>query len=173
MRCLRGGALRAWMRAAAMLLCLGLLLGGCGGHEMEEPSLDISGMQEAESRNGGFVINGVTYEFYSTAAALADPEYYDCEVPEGLAVGEPQAYIMVEHFYCYFAEIAGLEPDQWLIYVTDDQSGTLNLSTGAELYKAVSVHEIPAWIEDARRAYQESIAPGSYQGPAEGDTVVQ
>ena len=84
----------------------------------------------------------------------------------------PKAYQFVEHFYVYFAEIQGLDPSQWLIRVFDDQSGELNLSASEEIFKAVDVHEIPEWIENGKRAYEEHIAPGSYQGLAEGDVLI-
>ena len=156
----------------ALLLGMILALAACGGHEMEEPSLDISGLSEAEGDGPATVIDGVTYQCYTTTAALENPEFYGVSLPDGFAIGAPKAYQFVEHFYTYFAEIQGLDPSQWLIRVSDDQSGELHLTAGAEIYKAADVHEIPEWIENGKRAYEESIAPGSYQGFAEGDVLV-
>ncbi len=158
------------------LLGLILALTACGEstgeHKIEEPSLDISGLSEAERTGEGVVIDGVTYQYYATTAAVKNPEYYDVTLPDSFAIGEPKAYEFVEFFYAYYAEIQGLDPGQWLIRVFDDQSGTLNLSASEEIFKAVDVHEIPEWIENGKRAYEESIAPGSYKGLTEGDVLV-
>lgn len=162
-----------WALLLGMILALAACGGSTGAHELEEPSLDISGLTKAQwDEDGALVIDGVTYRYYATTAALKNPEFYDVALPGSFAIGQPKAYSLVEFFYCYYAEIQGLDPSQWLIRVDDDQSGGLNLSASEEIFKAVDVHEIPEWMENAKRAYEESIAPGSYKGLAEGDVLV-
>ena len=70
--------------------------------------------------------------------------------------------------------IGGFSPAdsaEWLLVFSDDGEGNLDLSQAEEFYRATTVTEVPAYIEDANRCYQEAIAPGSYEGPYDGLTV--
>ena len=157
----------------ALLLCIALLLSGCGNHKETRPSLNVSSIPEIslDDYEGGFTIDGVSYTPYCSANAIAQSEFYGYTPPADFALGTVLGYYATESIYHYIVCFSPADSSQWLLVCSDDGSGNLALSQAESFYRAVTVTQVPDYIENAHRLYEESIAPGSYDGPDDGLTV--
>ncbi len=156
-----------------LLLLCAVLLSGCTGHPDTKPSLDVSSIPDVSltDSSGSFTIDGVAYIPYCSATALRFAEDYHYTIPADFAMGEILGYYATESQYHYIVSFSPADSAEWLLVFSDDGEGNLDLSQAEEFYRATTVTEVPAYIEDANRCYQEAIAPGSYEGPYDGLTV--
>lgn len=156
-----------------LLMLCAVLLSGCTGNPDTKPSLDVSSIPDVSLTDsaGSFTIDGVAYMPYCSATALCFSEDYHYTIPADFALGEILGYYATESLYHYIVSFSPADSAEWLLVFSDDGEGNLDLSQAEEFYRATTVTEVPTYIEDANRCYQEAIAPGSYEGPYDGLTV--
>ena len=156
-----------------LLLLCAALLSGCTGHKETKPSLDVSSIPDVSLTDsiGSFTIDGVAYTPYCSASALSFSEDYHYTIPANFALEQILGYYATENLYHYIVSFSPADPAEWVLVFNDDGEGNLELSQAEEFYRATTVTEVPTYIEDANRRYQEAIAPGSYEGPYDGLTA--
>ena len=131
------------------ILAICILFFGCR-HPERPATFDISGLPETEiinaegGMNNGRRIKNEDYVYYCTI----ERSFLSEDMNAIFALQELVAYEMIEgHYYKYFASFKGLPSNEWVARFSS-HSGDLSKNSGFELFKSVSLKNVPDYIRD-------------------------